>query len=128
MAAQLLETVVLPRVNGRHRDRALASARKCRAIQDDLCVEVLVGPRTRPSQAPSQRAAGAVQLRPWPFICFVLQHLTITTTILVVGGVRRLFEPATVSDGGIRSRRPGREPRVDAGPDPQQQLRADAVV
>jgi len=33
MAAQLLETVVLPRVSGRHRDRALASARKCRAIQ-----------------------------------------------------------------------------------------------
>jgi len=33
MAAQPLETVVLPRVNGRHRDRALASARKCRAIQ-----------------------------------------------------------------------------------------------
>ena len=33
MAAQPLETVVLPRVSGRHRDRALASARKCRAIQ-----------------------------------------------------------------------------------------------
>ncbi len=33
MAAQLLETVVLPRVSGRHRDRALASARRCRAIQ-----------------------------------------------------------------------------------------------
>jgi len=33
MAAQLLETAVLPRVSGRHRDRALASARKCRAIQ-----------------------------------------------------------------------------------------------
>ncbi len=33
MTAQLLETVVLPRVSGRHRDRALASARKCRAIQ-----------------------------------------------------------------------------------------------
>jgi len=29
MAAQLLETVVLPRVSGRHRDRALASARRC---------------------------------------------------------------------------------------------------
>ena len=33
MTAQLLETVVLPRVSGRHRDRALSSARKCRAIQ-----------------------------------------------------------------------------------------------
>ncbi len=33
MAAQPLEAVVLPRVSGRHRDRALASARKCRAIQ-----------------------------------------------------------------------------------------------
>ena len=33
MAAQPLETVVLPRVNGRHRDRALSSARKCRATQ-----------------------------------------------------------------------------------------------
>ncbi len=33
MAAQAFETVVLPRVSGRHRDRALASARKCWAIQ-----------------------------------------------------------------------------------------------
>ena len=33
MTAQPLETVVLPRVSGRHRDQALASARKCRAIQ-----------------------------------------------------------------------------------------------
>ena len=33
MTAQPLETVVLPRVNGRHRDQALASARKCRATQ-----------------------------------------------------------------------------------------------
>ncbi len=32
MTAQAAEAV-LPRVNGRHRDRALASARKCRAIQ-----------------------------------------------------------------------------------------------
>jgi len=32
MTAQMAETV-LPRVSGRHRDRALASARKCRAIQ-----------------------------------------------------------------------------------------------
>ena len=29
MAARPLETVVLPRVSGRHRDQALASARKC---------------------------------------------------------------------------------------------------
>jgi len=33
MTAQIAETAVLPRVNGRHRNRALASARKCRAIQ-----------------------------------------------------------------------------------------------
>ncbi len=33
MTAQPFETAVLPRVSGRHRDRALASARKCRAIQ-----------------------------------------------------------------------------------------------
>ncbi len=32
MSAQVAEAV-LPRVSGRHRDRALASARKCRAIQ-----------------------------------------------------------------------------------------------
>jgi len=32
MTAQVAEAV-LPRVSGRHRDRALASARKCRAIQ-----------------------------------------------------------------------------------------------
>jgi len=32
MTAQMAEAV-LPRVSGRHRDRALASARKCRAIQ-----------------------------------------------------------------------------------------------
>ncbi len=31
MTAQVAEAV-LPRVSGRHRDRALASARKCRAI------------------------------------------------------------------------------------------------
>ena len=33
MTAQITQTAVLPQVNGRHRDRALASARKCRAIQ-----------------------------------------------------------------------------------------------
>jgi len=32
MTAQMAEAV-LPRVSGRHRNRALASARKCRAIQ-----------------------------------------------------------------------------------------------
>jgi len=33
MTALISETALLPRVSGRHRDRALASARKCRAIQ-----------------------------------------------------------------------------------------------